>query len=103
MRIPTTLVGEVNKLIAAHKDKPSQDNKPYEKCNKNLYPLLSKEQLLILQEVMINCGRAKSKTQARKLTSTPEKCKNEFLEIVHYLTDSQFERLQEISELYHVD
>ncbi|MDF1583176.1 MAG: hypothetical protein P1P78_07680 [Methyloprofundus sp.] len=102
MRIPTNLVDEVNKLIAAHKDKQSQDNKPYEKCNKNLYPLLSKEQLIILQTVMIDIGYAKSKTQARKLTNTPKNCKPAFLEIVHQLSDRQFERLSDIAELYKV-
>jgi len=99
IRVPECLVDEIKAIIENHKKKKSKE----EKRNSFQYPILSKEQLIIFQSVMVECGHTKSKAEARKLTNTAKKCKNEFLKIVHCLNDDDFKKLSDIPDLYVID
>jgi hypothetical protein len=102
IRVPLGILNKVERLIEKYKRENEDKKTALEKRDNNQTPILTKEQLIIFQSVMLDFGYAKSKTQARKLTNTPQKCKAVFLDVVHKLSDNQFERLNDIRELYKV-
>jgi len=99
IRVPEYLVDEIKAFV----EKRKKDKLTTEKSNKYQIPMPTKEQTVKLQSVMIDFRYAKSKTQARKMTSTPKKCREVFLNIVHELSDEQYSQLGNITELYRVD
>jgi len=102
IRVPLGVLDKVARIIEEYKRETEAKKAAFEKRDGNQIPVLTKEEVNILQSVMLDYGYAKSKTQARKLTNTPQNCKAVFLEIVQQLSDKQYERLNDIAELYKV-
>jgi len=102
IRVPLGILNEVERIIEKYKKEVEAKKAVFEKRVKNQTPVLTKEEINILQGVMLDNDYAKSKTQARKMTNTPKKCREVFLNIVHELSEEQYSQLGNITELYKV-
>lgn len=110
--LPIELEGKIKKLVDEYRaelDKKPEEKATFEKQKESISPIkpenqmLNDEQLKRFQNWLIKYKFAKSKTQARKMTETPQKCHETFLEYIHLPSDSELMGIQDIMELYAID
>ena len=112
IRIPIEIEPSVMKLIAEYKtnlnalpeEKSIFDSVTKSKQSiKPMFTILTKEQIKRFQDWLIDNNFAKTRTEARKKSSTPKLCKRTFLEHIHWTDNWQNENITDICELYTVD
>lgn len=110
--LPIALEEKVKKLVDEYKaelGKKTEEKPIFEKQKESISPIkpehsrLNAEQLKRFQNWLISCNFAKSKTQARKMTETPRKCHETYMEYIHLPEDNQLIGIQDILELYAID
>lgn len=89
---------ELNEKQTFEKQKESKDS-----VKLDISPILNKEQLKRFQKWLVSCKFAKSMTEARKLTETPDKCHKTFIKYIHLTEDYDVLKINDIIELYAID